>query len=124
MYDSHVGQAKASDGFVQQVETYLQRCLKRMEANEERRGAGADPRGPGRPIELPKVALWSGLLLCVLQGARGLRQLWRALVLQGYDIGDQTLYDRVEQEGTAWGEAFFAQITTMLAAWLGPLVAQ
>jgi hypothetical protein len=124
MYDTRSAQAKASAGFVQQVETYVQRCLHGIEAQEERRGAGPDPTGPGRPLELPKVALWSGLLLCVLQGARGLRQVWRSLVLQGYDICDQTLYDRVEQEGTAWLEAFFAQITAMLTAWLGPLVEQ
>src|SRR5205807_5173466 len=124
MNESRSGQAKASASLVQQVETYVQRCLQGIEAKEERSGAGPDPKGPGRPLELPKVALWSGLLLCVLQGARGLRQVWRSVVLQGYDICDQTLYDRVEQEGTAWGEAFFAQITTMLAAWLGPLVEQ
>src|SRR5437764_1824154 len=124
MYDTRSAQAKASAGFVQQVETYVQRCLHGIEAQEERRGAGPAPTGPGRPLELPKVALWSGLLLCVLQGARGLRQVWRSLVLQGYDICDQTLYDRVEQEGTAWLEAFFAQITAMLTAWLGPLVEQ
>src|SRR6266576_3570880 len=61
-------------------------------------------KGPGRPLELPKVVLWSSLLLCVLQGARGVRQVWRTVVLQGYDICDQTLSDRVEQEGTAWLE--------------------
>ena len=102
MYDTRSAQAKASAGFVQQVETYVQRCLHGIEAQEERRGAGPAPTGPGRPLELPKVALWSGLLLCVLQGARGLRQVWRSLVLQGYDICDQTLSDRVEQEGSAW----------------------
>src|SRR2546430_17065484 len=124
MYPSRSEQAKTSAGFVEQVATYVERCLQGLAAKEERQGAGPNPRGPGRPLELPKVALWSGLLLCVLQGARGLRQVWRALVLQGYDICDQTLYDRVEQEGTAWLEAFFAQITAMLAAWLGPLVEQ
>ena len=111
MNDTRSGQTKASAGFVQQVETYVQRCLQGIQAKEERRGAGPDPKGPGRPIEWPKVALWSGLLLCVLQGARGVREVWRDLVLQGYDISDQTLYDRLEQEGTAWLEQFFAQVT-------------
>ena len=104
MYDTRSGQAKASAGFVQHVETYVQRCLQGIEAQEERRGAGPAPKGPGRPLELPKVVLWSRLLLCVLQGARGVRQVWRCVVLQGYDICDQTLYDRLEQEGTAWLE--------------------
>jgi hypothetical protein len=124
MYDTRSGQAKASAGFVQQVETYVQRCVQGIEAQEERRGAGPDPKRPGRPIELPKVVLWSSLLLCVLQGARGVREVWRSVVLQGYDICDQTLYDRLEQEGTAWLEQFFVQITAMLAAWLRPLLAQ
>ena len=57
-------------------------------------------------MELPKVVLWSSLLLCVLQGARSVREVWRAVVLQGYDICDQTLYDRLEQEGSAWLERF------------------
>ena len=124
MNDTRLGQGKASAGFVQQVETYVQRCMQGIEATEERCGAGSDPKGPGRPLELPKVALWSGLLLCVLQGARGVREVWRYLVLAGYDICDQTLYDRLEQEGTVWLEQFFAQITAMLAAWLRPLVEQ
>src|ERR1700730_16077155 len=122
MHDTRTGQAKASASLVEQVETYVQRCLQGIEAQAECRGAGPDPKGPGRPLELPKVALWSGLLLCVLQGARGVREVWRDLVLQGYDISDQTLYDRLEQEGTAWLEQFFAQVTAMLTAWLRPLV--
>src|SRR6266567_2333668 len=124
MYHRLARQEKASAGFVQQVETYVQRCLQGIAAKAERQGAGADPNGPGRPLELPKVALWSGLLLCVLQGARGVREVWRYLVLRGYDICDQTLSDRLEQEGTAWLEQFFAQITAMLAAWVGPLAKQ
>jgi len=122
MKDTRSGQAKASASVVQQVETYVQRCLQGIEAKEERHGTGCDPKGPGRPVELPKVALWSSLLLCVLQGARSVRAVWRAVVLQGYDICDQTLYDRLEQEGTSWLEQCFAQITAMLTAWLKPLV--
>src|SRR6266550_6600687 len=124
MHDTRSGQAKASAGFVQQVETYVQRCLQELEAKQERTGAGSDPKGPGRPLELPKVALWSSLLLCVLQRARSVCEVWRSVVLQGYDICDQTLSDRLEQEGTSWLEQFFAQITAMLAAWVGPLAKQ
>ena len=124
MHDTRSGQAKASAGFVQHVETYVQRCLQGIEAQEERHGAGRQAKGPGRPLELPKVVLWSSLLLCVLQGAGGVRQVWRCVVLQGYDICDQTLYDRLEQEGSAWLEQCFAQITAMLTAWVGPLLAQ
>ncbi len=113
MHDTRSGQAKASAGFVQHVEMYVQRCVQGIAAQEDRRGAGPDAKRPGRPLELPKVVLWSSLLLCVLQGARGVREVWRCVVLQGYDICDQTLYDRLEQEGTAWLEQFFVQITAM-----------
>src|SRR5437588_203587 len=65
MYPSRSEQAKTSAGFVEQVATYVERCLQGLAAKEERQGAGPDPRGPGRPIELPKVALWSGLLLAL-----------------------------------------------------------
>ena len=124
MHHTRSGQAKASAGFVEQVETYVQRCLQGIEAKDERQGAGPDAKGPGRPLELPKVALWSSLLLCVLQRAGSVREVWREVVLQGYDVCDQTLYDRFEQEGTGWLEQFFAQITAMLTAWLRPLVSQ
>jgi hypothetical protein len=90
----------------------------------ESRGGGRDPKGPGRPIKLPRVALWSGLLLCVLNRVQGVREVWRYLVQQGYDICDQTLYDRLEQDGTVWLEQLFGQISAMLAAWLKPRLEQ
>jgi hypothetical protein len=124
MHDTRLDQANASTGFVQHVERYLHRCLQRIQAQDERRGAGPDPRGPGRPLDLPKVVLWSSLLLSVLQGARSVREVWRRVVLAGYDICDQTLYDRLEQEGPAWLERCFGQITAMVAAWLTPLLAR
>src|SRR5260370_33914772 len=124
MYPSRSGQAKTSAGFVEQVETYVQRCLQGIEAQEERRGAGPAPKGPGRPLELPKVALWSSLLLCVLQGARGAREVWRSVVLAGYDICDQTVYARLEQECTAWLGRCLARLTAVLTACLQPLPVQ
>jgi len=124
MHDTVSGQGKASPGFIEQVETYVQRCLSRIQAKEASQGAGPDAKGPGRPLQLPRVALWTGLLLCMVQGARGVRQVWRFLVQRGYDICDQTLYDRLEQEGTRWLEEFFVQLSAMLAAWLKPLLEQ
>jgi hypothetical protein len=117
-------QGKASPGFVEQVERYVHRCLTSLQAKQERQGAGPDPKGAGRPIKLPSVALWTGLLMCILNRVSGVRDVWRYLVQQGYDICDQTLYDRLDQEGTAWLEQFFVQISAMLAAWLQPRLQQ
>ena len=102
MNDSVSRQGIASPGFVEQVESYLRTCLKSIQAKEEQQGAGPDAKRVGRPLELPKVVLWTGLLMCVLQRARGVREVWRYVVQQGYDICDQTLYDRLDQEGTLW----------------------
>lgn len=124
MKDTVLRQGIASPGFVEQVETSLRTCLKSIQAKEEQQGAGPDAKRVGRPLELPKVVLWSALLMCVLQGARGVRDVWRSVVQQGYDICDQTLYDRLDQEGTLWLEQLFAQLSAMLAAWLKPLVEQ
>ena len=118
MHDTVSRQGKASPGFVEQVETYVQRCLTGLQAKEESQGGGADPTGPGRPLKLPSVALWSGLVICVLNRVGGVRGVWR----QGYDSCDQTLYDRLDQEGTACLEQLFVPISAMLAAWLQPLL--
>jgi len=117
-------QGKASPGFIEQVEEYLRRGLGRLEAKESSRGAGTDAKRAGRPRDLPSVAMWTTLLLCVLKGVSGVRDVWRALVQQGYDICDQTLSDRLDLEGTDWLQQLFGQITTMLAAWLEPLLQQ
>ena len=124
MNDTVSRQGKASPGFVEQVESYLRTCLKRIQAQEEQQGAGPDAKRVGRPLELPKVVLWSALLMGVLQRARGVREIWRSVVQQGDDICDQTLYDRLDQEGTLWLEELFAQLSALLAAWLQPLVEQ
>jgi hypothetical protein len=124
MHDSKWSPTKASAGLVEQLETAVRRGIEQIAAQEEQHGAGPDPRRPGRPLELPKVVLWSTLVLGVVKGARSVRDVWRAIVLAGYAVSDQTLYDRLEQEGTCWLEQFFAQFTALLSAWLTPLLSQ
>src|SRR5260370_8897633 len=121
MNSTSSSQGNASPGFIEQVEEYLRRGLGRLEATESSRGAGPDAKRAGRPRDLPSVAMWMTLLLCVLKGVSGVRDVWRALVQQGYDICDQTLYDRLDLEGTDWLQQLFGQITPMLASWLDPV---
>lgn len=111
-----------SPGWAQSLEGYLRRVLARIE--EQPSAAREKGKGPGAPQKLPSAALWTGLLLGVLGGVRSLRGVWRLLVWQGYDICDETVYDRLEEEGTAPLEQLFGQISQMLRAWLTPLVAQ
>ena len=41
------------------IEEFLQHCLENMESDDRL-------EGPGRPRVLPAMALWAGLLVCVL----------------------------------------------------------
>ena len=43
----------------------------------------AGPAGRGRPRVLPALALWGGLLVCVLRGWSSQRALWRLLAASG-----------------------------------------
>ena len=109
----------ATTAFVDQFKSYVERWMSRQQS--QARGAPADPKGPGRPCDLPAEVLWSTLLLCVLNRARGVRDVWRALVSRGYDLCDQAVYARLDSGGTEPLQAFFEQLSRMLAAWVEPL---
>ena len=90
-------------------------------------GAGpAGWRGPGRPRVLPALALWAGVLVCVLRGAAHQADVWRALHLHGlwryprYPVSDQAVYARLARDGTAPLERLFAQVSAVLAERLAP----
>jgi len=61
--------------------------------------------GPGRPRILPSLALWAGLLVCVLKGFSSKLDLWRLLsqhFLWSYPrfaLSDQAVYGFVFSEG-------------------------
>lgn len=84
---------------------------------------------PGRPRILPALALWSGLLVCVLRGFHHQTALWRLLSQHGlwsyprFPVSDQAVYTRLAQGGTAALERLFAQVTAVLAARLVPYAA-
>ena len=112
----------ASPAFVEPFTGYVEQWVRRQQ--RQAASVPADPKGPGRPCELPEEALWSSLLRCVLTRAHGVRDLWRTLVCQGYDICDQAVYARLEKAGTAPLEKVFEQRSTMLAAWVKPRLAE
>ena len=120
MYATIVSPAMATSAFVDQFQGYVERWMRRQQSQAA--SAPGDPKGPGRPCELPAAVLWSGLLLCVLHRARGVRDVWRALVCQGYDICDQAVYGRLDRGGTEPLQALFEQLSRMLAAWVQPLL--
>ena len=98
MNDTLSGAKVTSPGLTQTLESYLRRLFERIQEQQSQPAGG---KGAGAPQKLPSEALWTGLLLCILSGVKSLRGVWRYLVWQGYDICDETVYDRLEEEGTA-----------------------
>src|SRR5207249_1745964 len=82
--------------------------------------------GPGRPRILPALALWAGLLVCVLRGFTSQLDLWRLLTLHQlwfyprFPVTDQAIYKRLEEGGTTALAALFAQTSQVLALRLAP----
>jgi len=88
--------------------------------------ADAHRPGPGRPRILPALALWSGVLVCVLRGMPSQRAVWRLLTARGlfhfprFAISDQAVYKRLASDGTTPLEALFAGVSRLLADRLAP----
>lgn len=84
---------------------------------------------PGRPRILPALALWGGLLVCVLRGFAHQRSLWRLLSQHGlwdyprFPISDQAVYRRLALAGTAPLEQLFVQVSQVLADRIAPYAA-
>lgn len=96
------------------IEQFLQALVADLAPEE------AEPT-PGRPRILPALALWGGLLVCVLRGFAHQTALWRLLSQHGlwsyprFPISDQAVYTRLARGGTAALERLFAQVTAVLA---------
>ena len=97
------------------VEAFLLDLLRRMPPESPR-------TGPGRPRILPALALWAGLLVCVLRGFSSQLALWRLLhdrqlwYFPRFSVSDQAVYKRLAQASPAPLEALFHQVSSLLAA--------
>lgn len=95
------------------VEAFLLDLLRRMPPEPPR-------TGPGRPRILPALALWAGLLICVLRGFSSQLALWRRLhdrqlwYFPRFQVSDQAVYKRLAQAGTEPLETLFATVTEVL----------
>lgn len=97
------------------VEAFLHDMLRRMPPEPPR-------TGPGRPRILPALALWAGLLVCVLHGFSSQLALWRLLrdrqlwYFPRFPVSDQAVYKRLAQASTAPLEALFHQVSALVAS--------
>jgi hypothetical protein len=86
----------------------------------------AAPARPGRPRVLPALALWSGLVVCVLRGYGSQQALWRLLSGVGlwdyprFPVTDQAVRNRLAAGGTDALAQLFRQLSAVLAERLAP----
>lgn len=110
---------------VGEIEAFLRQVLQQLTPDP----AEAARPGPGRPRVLPALALWGGLLVCVLRGFSSQLELWRLLTRGNFwcyprfPVSDQAVYRRLAQAGEAPLRQLFGQISTVLAQRLAPYLA-
>jgi hypothetical protein len=107
---------------VDQIEDFLQQVVAEMPPEPTERRLG----GVGRPRILPGLALWAGLLVCVLRGFSSQLSLWRLLTARQlwffprFALSDQAVYARLADGGTSALEQLFVRISAVLADRLVP----
>ena len=105
-----------------QVEGFLQESIAAIEPEfaEPPRG------GAGRPLVLPSLCLWSGLVVCVLRGFDSQLALWRLLSTQGlwsyprFAVSDQAIYKRLGTANSSVLIGLFTRISALLHERLAP----
>ena len=121
--DSVSSLRKASGGVHEQIESFLQTVMQGLMSPHDQ-NAAQQPGKPGRPVSLPSMSLWMAVLVAVLRGLKSQRAIWRLLAAGGwwkqpnYDIEDQAVYKRLEQEGWKPLAHLFERVSLVLAQWL------
>lgn len=117
-------QLPTGSALVGDVEQFLRQALVQFAPAQQ------PSAGPGRPRILPALCLWGALFVGILHQAAGQRDLWRLVSHLGlwdyprFPVTDQAVYNRLARAGTAPLAQLFQQLTTLLAARLGPLLPQ
>src|SRR2546421_6896282 len=117
---------KASGGVHEQIESFLETVMRGVMSPRDQQAAAEQADKPGRPVVLPSLSLWMAVLVAVLRGLKSQRAIWRLLAAGGwwnqpsYDIEDQAVYKRLEQEGWIPLAHLFERVSLLLAQWLQP----
>src|SRR5947209_8822630 len=115
-----------SGGTHEQIESFLHTAMQGLMGQDEQNGVAEPSNQLGHPVVLPSRSLWMAVLVGVLRGLKSMRAIWRLLAAGGwwklpcYDIGDQAVYNRLEEEGWKPLAQLFERISLLLAQWLQP----
>src|ERR1043166_6623097 len=111
---------KTSAGVYEQIESFLQTVMRGMMGSHDQQAAEQGDKLGGRPVVLPSLSLWLAVLMGVLRGLKSIRAIWRLLATSGYEIGDQAVYKRLEEEGWKPLAQVFERVSHLLTQWLEP----
>ncbi len=123
-HDTVFSPPKASGGVHEQIESFLETVMRGLMGPHDQQAAAEQAGKLGRPVVLPSVSLWMAVLVAVLRGLKSQRAIWRLLAAGGwwkqpsYDIEDQAVYKRLEQEGWKPLAHLFERVSLLLAQWL------
>src|SRR6266852_2119980 len=125
-HDTIFATPEASGGVHEQNESFLHTVIQGLMRPHDQDAAAEQLGKPGRPVSLPSVTLWMAVLVAVLRGLKSQRAIWRLLAAgcwwkqPSYDIGDQAVYKRLEQEGWKPLAQVFERVSQLIAHWLRP----
>src|SRR5262245_8957670 len=119
-HDTICSPPKASGGAHKQIENFLKTAIQGLIGQETHKAEAQRSNSPGHPVVLPSASLWLAVLVGVLRGLKSVRAIWRLLVAQGYEVGDQAVYNRLEKEGWEPLARLFERVSQLLAQWLQP----
>jgi hypothetical protein len=120
MNNSSIRISNTASGAHQQIESFLKTAMQGLMGQETHKAEAQRSNVPGHPVVLPSTCLWMAVLVGVLRGLKSVRAIWRLLVTQGYEIGDQAVYNRLEKEGWEPLARLFERVSHLLAQWLRP----
>ncbi len=109
------------------IEQFLREAIVQLEAFEPEK---ADRPSLGRPRVLPSLALWAGMLVCILRGFSSQLAIWRLLSQKQlwfyprFPVSDQAVYNRLESEGILPLVRLFCQVSLVLRERLEPFADQ
>ena len=119
MNDSSIRTTSSASSAGPQIEQFLKTVMQGL-IGQESVTAETEPNPAGRPVVLPSESLWMAVLMGVLGRLKSMRAVWRRLVAQGYAVGDQAIYKRLEKEGWQPLARLFERVSQILAQWLQP----
>ncbi len=102
------------------IEAFLREMIEALVPQPSKTGE------PGRPLVLPSLCLWAGVVVCVLRGWSSQLAIWRLLSSKGlwdyprFPLSDQAVYNRLERAGDSPLKWLFEQVSAFVAERLAP----